>query len=289
MSGFKTILVPVGDAASGKGPLEFALRLAADFSSHMIGLHVRVDPATAVPLMGEGMSGAIVEDLMQATQKQAASRAKAARQAFDEACARHGATLTAGPPAEGVTAEWIDVTGREEEVVAARGRLSDVVVLGRPGGEADMPSPITLNAALMESGRPLLLVPPEPPAVIGHSVAIAWNGSAEAGRAVAFAMPLLQRAAAVHILSVSEEMRAGNAPAEELAAYLGWHGIAAQCHALPAGASHAGDSLMAACRDLGADLLVMGAYTHSRLRQLILGGVTRHVLHHAPLPCLMSH
>ncbi len=290
MSGYKTILVPVGDAESGVASLEVALRVAAAFAGHVVGLHVRVDPATAVPLVGEGMSGAMVEEMMAAAEKQAASRAEAARRAFEDTCARHGVPQAAVPPVAGFSAEWVDVVGREEEVVAWRGRLSDLLVMARPRDAGESRATMTTNAALMESGRPLLLAPPEPPAGLGRTVAIAWNGSAEAGRAVTMAMPLLARAEAVSILAVVEDEHSDGAPAADLAAYLAWHGIEARCDKLTvAPHAHAGEALMAECVDLGADLVVMGAYTHSRLRQLILGGVTRYVLHHAPLPCLLCH
>ena len=290
MSGYKSILVPVGDAAGGAPALDLALRLAAAFSGHVVGLHVRTDPATAVPLVGEGMSGAMVEEMMAVAERLAASRAAAARSAFDEVCARHGAPLVAAPPAEGVSAEWVDVTGREEEVVAWRGRLSDLVVVTRPREGAESRTTMTVNAALMESGRPLLLAPATPPAELGGNVAIAWNGSAEAGRAVAASLPLLARARTVSILSVSEDDRTAGAPAGELAAYLAWHGVGARCETVTSGShGHPGEALLSECSGRGIDLLVMGAYTHSRLRQLILGGVTRQVLHHADLACLMSH
>jgi len=288
MSGFKNILVPISDAATAVPQLEAAFRLAGEFAAHVVGLHVRVDPAMAVPLVGEGMSGAMVEEMMSAAEKQAATRADAAGKAFDGVCGRLGVPRAAAPGGTGLTAEWVDVTGREEEVVAWRGRLADLVVLSRPGVDAETPSPMTLNAALMESGRPLLLVPATGGGAIGRNVAIAWNGSAEAARAVACALPLLERAGAVTILSVAEEGTAAGAPADELAAYLAWHGIESRSRNLGR-SGQAGEALIAGSIECGADLLVMGAYTHSRLRQLILGGVTRHVLSHAPLPCLLSH
>ena len=287
MSGFKTILVPVADA-SAAAPLEAALRLAGEFKGHVVALHVRVDPALAVPLVGEGMSGAMVEEMMAAAERQAAHRAVAARAIFDGCRDRLGVALAAVPGGGDVSAEWVDVVGREEEIVAWRGRLADIVALARPGQDGDTPSPMTLNAALMESGRPLLLVPPGAP-VFGRHVAIAWNGSAEAGRAVAAALPFLERAGAVTVLSVAEDEGADDVPAGELTAYLAWHGIDARCRKLRGQSTLAGEALIDECRDVGADLLVMGAYTHSRLRQLILGGVTRHVIHHAPLACLMCH
>ena len=287
MSGFKSILVPVADA-SAIPPLEAALRLAGQFSGHVVGLHVRVDPALAVPLVGEGMSGAMVEEMMSAAERQAATRAVAARALFDQCLGRSGLPLAVAPGGTPASAEWVDMVGREEEAVAWRGRLADLVALARPGDSADSPSPMTLNAALMDSGRPLLLVPPGGPA-FGRHVAIAWNGSAEAGRAVAAAMPLLEQAGTVSVLSVAESDRATEAPAEDLIAYLAWHGIDARLRKLRGQPTQAGEALIGECLEAGADMLVMGAYTHSRLRQLILGGATRHVLHHAPMTCLMCH
>ncbi|MCR6630773.1 MAG: universal stress protein [Magnetospirillum sp.] len=287
MTEFKTLLVPVTDAATADAPLDTAFALAATFAAHVVGLHVRTDPTTAVPLVGEGMSGAMVEEMMGVAERQATERAEAARAAFDAACARHGVAL-ATAPVPGPSAQWDDVVGREEELVAWRGRLSDLVLMGRPSEGLEAPSLLTLNAALMESGKPLLLAPPAAPATIGTRIAVAWNGSAEAGRAVAAALPFMRRAASVTILSLTEDDRTAFTPGGELAAFLAWHGVAAQCSVVHAGA-HAGAVLLEECGKLNADLLVMGAYTHSRLRQLILGGVTRHVLGRAGLACLLCH
>ncbi|MGE5475250.1 MAG: universal stress protein [Bacteroidales bacterium] len=286
MTDFKTVLVPVSDGQAAAA-LDTAFGLAAAFGAHVVGLHVRTDPTSAVPLVGEGMSGGMVEEMMTIAEKQATERAGKARAAFDAALARHGVPL-ASSPADGPTAQWEDVVGREEEAVAWRGRLSDMVVMGRPTDALDASTLMTLNAALMESGKPLLLAPPTAPASIGRHIAVAWNGSAEAGRAVAFALPLMQRAENVTILTLTEDTRTVSATGGELAAFLAWHGINAQVQVVHAGAN-AGSVLLGQCAALGADLLVMGAYTHSRLRQLILGGVTRHILGHAPLPCLLCH
>lgn len=287
MTAFKTVLVPVADGTAAAAPLETAFGLAAVFGAHVVGLHVRTDPTSAVPLVGEGMSGGMVEEMMTIAEKQAAERAAKARTAFDGALSRHGVPL-ANAPVEGPSAAWEDIVGREEEAIAWRGRLSDLVVMGRPTDGLDAAALLSLNAALMESGKPLLVAPPTPPATIGRRIAVAWNGSAEAGRAVAFALPLMQRAETVTILTLTEDSRTVSAPGGELAAFLAWHGITAQVQVVHAGAN-AGAVLLDQCAVLGADLLVMGAYTHSRLRQLILGGVTRHVLSHATLPCLLCH
>lgn len=289
ISVYKTMLVPVSDGASAEAPLDAAFRLAADFGTHVTGLHVRNDPTAAIPLMGEGMSGAMVEDMMSAAEKQAAERADAARATFVAACARHGVPNQPHPPADGLSCEWIDIVGREEESVAWRGRVADLVVMAHPNDRSEVPSLLTLNAALMESGKPLLLVGPQVPETIGSRVAIAWNGSAEAGRAVGNALPLLKRAGSVLVLSIGEDERTNDVSAGELANYLAWHGIKAECKIIPGASGNPGEALLHQCALQSADMLVMGAYTHSRLRQLILGGVTRHVIQHAEIPVLMSH
>lgn len=284
MSTIKTILAPIGDAAAAAAPLEAAFRLARLFGAHVTALHVRPDPTTAVPLIGEGMSGAMVEEMLNAADKQSREAAAAVRLAFDEIKDRHGVASQSSPPADSVTADWVEAVGREEEIIARKGRVHDLVVMGHAvQGDG---SGLALNAALLDSGRPLLLAPATMPAALGRRVVVAWNGSAEAGRAAAAALPILERAETITVLTVNEHD--DMAGADDLIAFFGWHGINASHQDIPAG-GNAGMAVLEACTTAGADLLVMGAYTHSRLRQLILGGVTRHVLAHAAIPVLLSH
>ncbi|MBR9971700.1 universal stress protein [Magnetospirillum sulfuroxidans] len=286
MSTIKTILAPIAEAGAAPAPLEAAFRLAELFSAHVTVLHVLADPTTAVPLIGEGMSGAMVEEMLNAAEAQSRASADAARAVYEDLRARHGIAVQAAPPAATVTTDWVEVVGREEEVVAHRGRVHDLVVMGHAGAGSDDASGLSLNAALLDSGRPLLLAPASMPASLGKRVVIAWNGSAESGRAVAAALPILEQAEAVSVLTVNEhDTMAG---ADDLIAFLGWHGISASHQDIPAG-GNAGMAVLDACKNAMADLLVMGAYTHSRLRQLIMGGVTRHVLSHADIPVLLSH
>jgi nucleotide-binding universal stress UspA family protein len=290
MCAFKSILVPVSDGVDSRPAFEAALRLGGQTAGHVIALHVRIDPASAVPLVGEGMSGAMVEEMMSAAERQAANRAEAARAMVEQTCARLEVPLLSTPDGQDkVSAEWVEVVGREEEEVALRGRLSDLVVLDRLAEDKETPSPMTLNAVLMESGRPLMVVPPQWGRSVGRRVAIAWNGSAEASRAVAAAMPLLVGAESVTILSVSEDGGTVGGCAANLTSYLAWHGIKPQLRKLSGSSTRAGETLMTECAAVEADLLVMGAYTHSRLRQLILGGVTQYMLRQTAIACLMCH
>ena len=133
----------------------------------------------------------------------------------------------------------------------------------------------------------MLISPQAPAATVGRRICVAWNGTAESAAAVQAAIPWMQRAEKVQVLSAEEYQRRGPGPAE-LAGYLALHGIQVETKGFRPIERDVGRGLLEAAKAFGADMLAMGAYSHSRLRQLILGGVTRHVLEHATLPVLMS-
>lgn len=287
MNAIKSLIAVVDDATCA-APLETAFAVGRLFASHVTALHIKADAANAVPLLGEGMSGAMIEEMMSAAEKDAAQKAGQAKALFERIVAEGKVSVAAMPPApSGLSASYVEETGAEEEVVARRGRLCDMLVVQRPEGESDLPAASILNAALFETGRPVLMTP-KPINEIGLRIAIAWNGSAEAARALAAAMPFLEReGVAVALLIGEEEGRA--AYGRSVQEYLAWHGVACELRQFPAHGSHTGESLLAELERFKADLLVMGAYTHSRLRQLILGGVTRHVVAASPVPVLFAH
>lgn len=272
---YRIILSCLTDTETAAQTLDLAFMIAGDFKAQLEVMYVRADPASAVPLVGEGMSGAMVEEMLAAAERHGLELSKALRAKFDEACARHGRTPI-----------WREEVGREDDVVAAAGRLSDLLVLARPLPHRDLPSALTVNAAILDTGRPLLLAPPTAPAHVGRTVAIFWNGSPQAARAVWFALPILRRAERVMVLAAREE---ANLPAGSLIDYLRKHDITAGSREFTAGigGGDVGRTLLSDAESEGADLVVMGAYTHSRLRQLILGGVTRYVLGAANLPVLL--
>lgn len=289
----KTILVPVDGTDAARSALQTAFAAGQQFSAHVDALHVSADPKDAVPLLGEGMSGAMIEEMIQYAEKEAAERAASGRRMFDEQCARDSVSVSTTPPAaETVSAAWVEVVGRDNEAVAQGGRLADLIVAGRPTADADPSATMVLNAALFETGRPVLVAPPAesaaPPPLAGGKVAIAWNLNAEAARAAAAAIPFLSRADSVVIVT-AESARTSSGAAGELAPYLAWHGISATTKTIPPSRRAVGAALLGACAEIGADMLVMGAYTHGRVRQIILGGVTRHVLAEATIPVLMAH
>ncbi len=282
----RKIVVPVDGTDAMRLPLDTAFRLGSDMGAHVEVLHARPDPRLAVPLIGEGMSGAMIEELIELTEKETAARAVRARAIFDDARELGGVAESDTPSGDGTTTRWLEMVGAEEEILVRRGRLADLVVVARPTSQVEAPAAVTFNTAVFESGRPVLVAPVEPPRSLGKRVAISWNGSAEAARAVSAALPLMSRADAVSILSVDTD-NAEEADTDGLAEYLAWHGIRAERRAISRDEGSVGATIVAACAD--ADLLVMGAYTHSRWRELILGGVTRHVLERSALPLLMAH
>jgi nucleotide-binding universal stress UspA family protein len=177
--------------------------------------------------------------------------------------------------------DWRDEIADGDAFVGSYGRIFDVIVVGRPrSGKGSRPAMATIEAGLFEAGRPILIAPPSPPARIGDNVLIAWNCSTEQATTTALAMPLLQKASRVVVLTV----QGGTVPGptgEQLARYLQRNGVRSEPMTVEAILAHAAS--------LGCDLLIKGAYTQSRLRQMIFGGATRHILANATLPVLMAH
>jgi nucleotide-binding universal stress UspA family protein len=286
----KTILLPLSDAKTGKAPLKAALKVAHMFDAHLEALHVRTDPDRALLDYGSnGVSGQLMEPMRQAIEERAKEHAVGVRKLFDDECAASGvAIVEVGPGTGGVSASWREEMGDENRWIERRGRLADITVMGRLSNNHDAPTIEALETAILGTGRPMLLAPSEEVDAIGKRVAIAWSGSAEAARATSFAMPFLKEAEAVSVLSVTEESNWAYSP-EDLAGYLAWHGIDAKARSITANGASTGVLLLSEAVAEGADLMVMGAYTHSRLREMILGGVTKYVLNNTGPAILMAH
>jgi nucleotide-binding universal stress UspA family protein len=273
----KSILVLVDGGPLSDSVLETGLALADLFDAQVQALHVQADPATLVPIVGEGMSGAMVEQVMDAMAKAVDQRSEKAKAAYDKIAARGGARVV-----------WRQETGPEPVVLAAAGRLVDLIVLGRPDKSMDGQTAASLDAALFDTGHAVLVAPPTALTKCCHRVALAWNGSAEAARVVAVSLPYLAKAEAVTILSAPGTDR--RASAEALAAYLALHGIKAGVQSFELQHHQSiGHGLLEQAQKIDADMLAMGAYGHSRLREMILGGATRDVLAQATIPVLMAH
>jgi nucleotide-binding universal stress UspA family protein len=285
----RVILVPLFGSEIDTVALEAGLGLAQGFGARLDGLFVRIDPRDAIPVIGEGVSPAVIEQLTAAAAAEMDRRSQAGRKTFEAACAKSGIAIGDAPHArETASAGWVEMTGRRDALLPKKARVSDLTVLGRPDEHTPPELDSDLEAILFGAGRPLLIVPPGgAPAAMG-TVAVAWNDSAEAARAVAAALPFLEAADAVHVLCAATWRTEADADLD-LVRYLEWRGIACTRHAVSAEDESLGAALLEAANANGADLLVMGGYGRTRLSELVLGGVTRHVLAHSPLPLLISH
>lgn len=284
---FKTILVPVSSPDVSRSALDTALDVAKRWGSHLEVMHVRADPRGLVPYTGEGMDGSMIEEIMDVTEREGGERAVQTKAMFDAFCSENALTISDKPiPGNGVTVSWREEAGREDEVVALRGRLYDLIVVGRPVADAPLPSPITLEAALHDTGRPILVAPPDA-VPTGRHIAIAWEASPEAARTIAVSIQALTEAEDVTVLDpkLPQPLPLDSA---DLVDRLRWHGVKAKVHAFDVSATDVGPAFLENAAKIGADMLVKGAYSQSRLRQMVLGGRTRHILNHATIPTLLA-
>jgi nucleotide-binding universal stress UspA family protein len=287
---YKIILSPVDGGDACKRALASALEIAKISSGHIQALHVKTDSKEAVPLLGEGMSGSMIEEMIELADRDADERADAAKKMFDEFASANNVPIVDSPAAaDGPTMSWLQEEGREDERIANRGRVVDLIVMGQPTDEASHPSLLTLHAAIFETGRAVLMLPENASAQVGQNVVIAWNGASEAANAVAGSLPLITGAGKVTIMTVDTEKSGRRIGGGALADYLSCHGVAAERRNISAENMPVGQAISNFCTEIGSDLLVMGAFTHSRLIQIILGGVTRYVIGKVNVPVLMIH
>ena len=285
----RTILAAVSGGSASTGAVDLGCQLARRFEAHVEGFHVRPDAGAVFASMGEGIGGPGSAGLVENAMAEGNVRAAEARALFDEIVARHGIAHGALPQLarRQASVSWRDEDGTAATAVAARARFFDLMVLGRSDRVVHEPHTDTIERTLAQSGRPLVLAPAEPPSGIGYVIAVAWDGSPQAVRALTAALPFLEKANAVSLITAGEAEAAGSADAVE---YLAWHGIAAEHHRLAASRGRQlGRSLIKAAQDAGADLLVMGGYGHTPWREILLGGATRTALATMPLPLLLVH
>lgn len=287
---FRVILARVNGTAMDISVLNGALALAKPSGGHIEALFTRPSPhATAAITDDDTYPGYYETILKTLTVEWDNSTDKAHKQFEKWRTANQLEVHYGGDDAPGPTVAWREETGSETAIVRHAARLADLIVVARPAKRSQDRFDLAFGTALLESGRPIILMPPKTPADTAfRRILIAWNGSSEAARAVAASLPLLNEAEDVVVFTASEGSVEPGA-AQELVDYLKWHGVNAAIHETARKANSVETALLGAAKRTRADVLVMGAYTHSRLRELIFGGVTRHMLSHAPLPVLMSH
>ncbi len=281
----KSVLAVVADGDASP-VLAAALSVARRFNGHVVGLHA-VTTEYAVVFGGE-MGFSISSEVDRTLEREGQERREQARRVFREFMAGEKVPIGAAGAGEiGPTAEWREEEGRQNAVVGTLGRVFDLIVVEQPAKLASL-TEATLEDALFESGRPVLMAPPSRRGTIGGTIVIAWNGSSETARTVAFAMPFLAQAQDVQVVSVEGGMTPGPS-AEDLARALLRSGIPATWRHVVGKSRTPGETYLDEATASGADLLVKGAYTQSRLRQMIFGGATRHIIMEAKIPVIMAH
>ncbi len=273
---FKDILVHVDSGRSCERRLKIAAMLAQSQDGHVIALNVRTRPN--LPQVIRSQYGAQIDRIRDSMNAEAARAARASFEAIQ--------------PSYGVTTEWRDIDGRLDDSVALHARYADVTVIGQGDGGEDGERPLA-DALILGVGRPVIVVPGAGAfASIGERVLVAWNGSREATRAVHDALPILRKAKVAHVIAVNPEggmAGHGDIPGADICLHLSRHGVNAVCEHIKSEDLNVGQMLLSRAADESADLIVMGAYGRSRLRELVLGGATRHLLRHMTVPVLMSH
>ncbi len=276
---YKNLLVHIDDSKANAKRLEAAIVLAQAQGAHLTGIYVAIKPSLPGNIVAE-----VPAQLLDGLGEQAAEHAAAAEAAFTKAVERAGLSFdfraTHCP------------SSRVAEVVALHARYADLAILGQPepenGGavDAEMPEDVVLGA-----GRPALVIPYIGAGKeIGKRVLIAWDGGREAARAVGNALPLLENAESVAVPVINPSRGGhGEQPGADIALHLARHGLTVEAQHIEVRDLSTGNALLSRLADADVDLLVMGAYGHSRLRQMVLGGVTREVFQQMTVPVLMSH
>lgn len=271
----KDILVYVDGSAQAAGTVAAACSLALRHDAHLIGLAVNYQPEIPGFTSMEIPSSAM--EILKQRRQEALDKE---RKTFEDAVNASGLTGRSG---------WSVASGRPLEALSQRSRYADLTVISQNGPKGEGGGEELVDDLIMVSGRPVLAIPYiGAPAQIGRKILVAWNASRESARALSDAMPLLEAADKIEIFAV-EPRGIGDLPGADIAEHLARHGLNVTALKTVGLDIDVGDVLLNQVADSGADLIVMGAYGHSRMRELVLGGATRHILGHMTVPVLLSH
>lgn len=288
---YKTILTPIMFAETADSVLKSAFMVAGTFNSHVHAKHIRqpftfYPPATYYPMMSSDMSVTAEAD-----EKAATEQAEALRAIFDETCNSSGVHYV--PLAEalhqnGVTASWSDDHGSAYHAYGSFGRVCDLSIVALPSKQSATLETAVFEGLLMASGRPVLLTPRDGLQTVVNKVLVAWDGSLPAARAISAAMPFLEQADEVVVATIGE-VDLGAPDCSDAVQFLERRGVKAIAKEVDWPKKPVAERILNQAEANNCDLVVMGGYSHARLFESILGGVTHHMLKHANMPVLMAH
>ncbi|MEH6403450.1 MAG: universal stress protein [Sneathiella sp.] len=290
----KTILVPLAgsDSVCDSSALESAFNIAKRLGAHVDALHVKLDPRSAAAFVGEGMTSAMIESVINMAEEDGEKRRKSAHNLFtatiDSMSIPNDNGLSAALKNQ-ASAQLVEKEGSREDVLLSYGKMFDLIVVCKNANKENTGNDLIINTALLETGRPVIVVDSVLQPNFGQNIAVIWNGSVESSRAITHALPLLQSAEKVTLISAIDDLDEEIYPQEAIR-YLELHGITASSIEIHGSSGRTtADSLMQQALKCEADFLVMGAYTRGRLRRLLFGAVTGEILDNSKLPVLMAH
>jgi len=282
----RDVFVPLFPSIPFEAQLQVAADIALQIKAHTNVVFTRPDPVITAALVPEMVAAAgVVAEAIETEGKRAQA---AAFESFDQWRTAYGLLPGAEDvPANSTAAAWHERVGSIAATIVEIGRLCDLAIIPKPD-PYEVATEEAFAAAVFEAGRPTLLTPPSVRQSIFHHMVVAWNGSLQAARAIDGAMPLLRQAEKVSIFAPLEDTEAMSYRLG-LLEHLSWHGIQAEYLNTQKNPADMGRALMDGAAAAHATLIVMGAYSHSRIREAVLGGVTRHVVKNADIPVLMMH
>lgn len=286
---FMKIIAPLVGGPRDEMVLASAFAAAKPFGSHVVALFVRPDPSEAMPFFGEGVSGPVLQEIVDVAKEATDKAAAEAKRTLENVAGRADANLTPFPePDKGIAVSWREVQGNFADQLAQESRLSDLVAFG-PLREGDRPGLMeAFEAVLLDAGRPVLMSAEPPSATFGRRIAIGCDGSVASAHAITAALPFLKVAEAVELFTIRRGEQ-GAGICGEVRDYLALYGISCRERSVEATDRPVGDSILQAAAECQPDLLVLGGYAHSRLRQTFFGSVTKHVINHAGVPLFLVH
>jgi nucleotide-binding universal stress UspA family protein len=289
----KKILVPTSGRQNDDKVFATALALARPLAAHLEFYHVRLSSCEAAVRSHhvEFCRGAAMSDALEHLRQREAALAMQAAQHFGEFCEANEIPIITTPVPVGnggVSAHFQQEMDVAEPRMVSHARHSDLIVLGRPSGDEVLPLNL-IEMLLLRAGRPVVIAPDGVPRRSEHTVVVGWQETAEAGRSLGSAIPLLKQAERVILVSVAESQQEELPALDEVKDQLAWHGVKAETCVRPGKPRSACDQLLRAVDEFGAEMLVMGGFGRGPVREALFGGVTRSIIGHADCTVFVMH
>ncbi len=281
----KMLLMPLGTGSEAEERLNGSLIVAKTLEAHLQVLHTNLSANTIVPQEVFVMSSSAKASLKKIFEQHTESETERLKDVFSRLCETHGVASTAPSVDSAVSASWLETQGLRSALVAQYGKSTDLIVLARP---LEGKPTASFEAAILETGKPVLLIPRRLQQFSLDTVVIGWNGSPAVNRSLSLALPILQRAKQVIFLSTERYTQQEPSPAR-MCNYLQVHGINASHQTFKRKQSSKGAGLLEKAEALNSQLLVLGAYGKSRFHESVFGGVTHFMLENSKIPMFYSH